>query len=115
MVRTCVVLIPHLNRRDRCAAGGAARDGLVPGVCTLLASELWQDRCPSWGSFCPGGQGSAQTHSCDAAEKLFVARLCFHKHFDSPLPFTKIWADLLSFREAGHEGEVCVISWLLKV
>lgn len=35
-------------------------------VCTLLASELWQDHCPSWGGFCPGllGEGSDSQLGC---------------------------------------------------
>lgn len=37
-----------------------------------------------------GFQERAQTHSWDAAEKLFVARLHFHERFDFPLPFPKI-------------------------
>lgn len=54
VVRTCIVLMAHLNKRGKSATRGATWDWLVPGVYTLLASELWQDHCPSWGSFSGG-------------------------------------------------------------
>lgn len=70
---------------------GSAGPALVLSVCVLLQIKLWHGYCLSWCSFCLWVlEECLDLQLCDTAEKLFVARLHFHKHFDPPLPSPKI-------------------------